>query len=892
MTLISARCLQFCRWNLLWLAFGGSWGHTADLLRWDLTGTTGTNSGPLPAAPSAGVMGSSLTGGGTTGNSGSPANTWNRAFTVTEDYTQAQDAGNFFSFATSAAEGFTVSISGIAGMNLTRTSIGPTTAGLFFSTDDGATYTQTGSDFAPLTNNLTSAATAFSSTLAVAPLVIAGGQTVHWRLVVYGGSGNRLGIGNAGTTDIALTGTSVADVAVRNLLWTGVGSQNWNTVETNLNWADTGMANAPASFHTDDNVAVNTAGDITIDGGGVIAGSVVLGNPSGVLNLLGGSLSGLTLTKSGEGTASLRGVNFFPGGTSLSGGTLQWESDSALGSAPVAINNAVIQTTSDVFMISNAIDTGEQGATFHTEADVTLSGTVQSPGAANNTAHRLLKTGPGTLLFTNSSAAAFGSQMTINASGGAMELDVGTGGVIFTGGAQRNLAGTNNWDGPVVLQGGIFMLHGATVEGNGLITISGNASIRSRLNFGNAVLSNSIEVLEGTVLGLDSANGNNFLTAASVITGGGAVNKTGNGTVRMEGANDYAGMTTIEAGILRVGTGSLGRLGQGDVQINAGTLALNRSDAFTVPNAISGVGNVSVAAGNSITTLTGTNSYVGSTTVTSGILRIDGDSSAATGLITVAAGAALGGKGSSGATVVLQSGAGLAARISNWSGTAAGTDFDTLRIAALDAADFPIMVVLDRTDLVSFTETTKSFPILLAAGGITGFSPGNVTVLAPGFSGQGAWSLTQSANSLVLAYAPAAGVTYQAWAAGPSWNLSEADALPDADPDKDGIPNAVEFVIGGNPGQAPDNSKLPLATVLDTHLVVVFRRSAVSAYLNPAVQYGSNLTGWAVAEHGLAGVTIAVDPEIEPGMDELTVSIPRSLAAGPGFFARLRVVVP
>jgi len=55
--------------------------------------------------------------------------------------------------------------------------------------------------------------------------------------------------------------------------------------------------------------------------------------------------------------------------------------------------------------------------------------------------------------------------------------------------------------------------------------------------------------------------------------------------------------------------------------VDNATLRINRSDAVTVANAISGTGAL-VQAGGGTTTLTGTNSYTGVTTISAGTLQV------------------------------------------------------------------------------------------------------------------------------------------------------------------------------------------------------------------------------------------------------------------------------
>ncbi|MEK7950733.1 hypothetical protein [Luteolibacter soli] len=115
------------------------------------------------------------------------------------------------------------------------------------------------------------------------------------------------------------------------------------------------------------------------------------------------------------------------------------------------------------------------------------------------------------------------------------------------------------------------------------------------------------------------------------------------------------------------------------------------------------------------------------------------------------------------------------------------------------------------------------------------------------------------------------------------------------DSDGDGIPNGIEFVIGGDPsGPGSDSSSLlPTITVDEDYVTFSFRRSDDSAPYNPFVEYGSDLTGWTQAEGGVDGVTVAEDGNFFGGsVDRVRVQIPRTLAVGSRLFARLRVDIP
>lgn len=580
----------------------------ADLLKWDVTGSTGTTGSGVAAAPAAGVSGGAMTAttGTGTGNSTSPANTWNRTITtIAADSASAMTAGNYFQFTTTAATGYTVNISGMSGIQMSRTSTGPTSAGLFVSTDGGTVFTQTGTDFTVGTT-LATAAAEFGATMGVTPIVMTAGSTLHWRVVVWGGSGGRVGIGKAATDDFILTGTSVPDVAARNLLWTGAGGSDWNTDPGNLNWADTGAGNAPTAFVTSDNATIDTAAAITVDGAGVTAGTIAVTNAGGTVSITGGAVNALSLAKSGAGTLSVSGTNALSGGTTLTGGTLAMESNGALGGIAVTVNGAVLKTAASVDTVANPLTIGSAGSTIETDGDVTFSGNVtgSSPGYA------FTKTGPGQLTLS----AGLGAQITAP-----VDFDITAGSAVFSGTGttrQKNLIGTTTLNGNLTLAGSILMLHGSTIGGTGSILVTNaTSSVTSRLNAGQVDV--NVPLTLSTNVNVESPNGGNDLYLNGSISGGFGVVKKGNGEVYLVAENSHT-TTAVEAGTLYIETG--GTLGSGDVSVTAGaTLRFNQSDAITVSNTITGEGTVRMSGAGTVT-LSGTNTYVGVTNASDGTI--------------------------------------------------------------------------------------------------------------------------------------------------------------------------------------------------------------------------------------------------------------------------------
>jgi autotransporter-associated beta strand protein len=858
----------------------------ADLLKWDITGSR-DNPGSGPAAPaSLGVSGSEMNGGGSQGNTTSPSSTWNRTFAFYATLFEAMAAGNYFSFTTSADAGYTVSVSGITGLNLKRTSTGATSAGLFYSTDN-VNFTQTGSDHTVTTAG-SSAGSAFDDDMAITPIVMNGGETIYWRVVVAGAvdpatsTGGRTGIGKAEIDDIVFTGTSVPDVAVHNLLWTGSGGSDWNTTPANTNWADIDDSNNPAPFVTNDNVTIDSAATIAVDVGGVSPGNILVNASTGAISLSGGAITGLFLTKSGASTLSIDGSNSFPAGVSLEGGILTVENSDAVGTGIITLNGGTLNTPNAVTLVANAVSVGTSGGVIDTDEDVTFSDSFSASGADIEESNHLTKTGAGVLTLSKTGSTAFGAQSNVGALGTSIDFDITSGGVIFSGSGSRYLGNICTWDAPVTLEGGKLMLHGSTVDGTGAIAVTANSTIESRFNRGACSVDNAITLDGVSELSLNAPTGDSELTINGVIDGSGNLIKIGNGVAILGGENSYTGTTVVESGTLRVGVGTGGSLGAGDVILNLGTsigrLEFRQDDELVVPNNISGVGNVRmIGATAAVTRLTGILEHSGTTTVDEGTLLIDGDGSLLTGDLTVTEGGFLGGNGELGARVLLENNGGLSVSISDWTG-AAGVGYTDLLVDSIEAASLPLAINIDATGLVNFTESSTSFTFINTAGGIFDFVPGTVTITAPGFAGLGTWSVAQVDDSLVLTYTLGSATDYDDWAGASGFNLVGG---PNDDDDNDGISNEDEYAFGLDPTSGGSVSP----SAMETKGTFTYTRRNSTAYSTGlSYSYGYSTT--------LDGTWTPFTPESEVSDDgdpveKITITVPASLLSNERLFIQV-----
>jgi autotransporter-associated beta strand protein len=327
----------------------------------------------------------------------------------------------------------------------------------------------------------------------------------------------------------------------------------------------------------------------------------------------------------------------------------------------------------------------------------------------------------------------------------------------------------------------------------------------------------------------------------------------------------------------------------GPVDLGGSTKTITLASGAAFNGAISNGGLSVEALGKATLTLAGQSDYLGTTRINGGTLRIDGDNSAATGTVNIAADATLGGNGTSGGAVVIAAGGGLDTRITDWTG-AAGIGYDDLSVASLNAGSGELKVRVTTTGLTNFTETNRSFTILNSAGGISGFNPAWVGISAPDFQGIGTWALVQEGNSLALQYSAGIADPYLLWAD----SFDGVDNSKGADPDHDGIKNLMEFVLDGDPVISETNI-LPTTAANATDFSISYVRREGSKDVNQVIQYSSDLIGWTdvviptgagISNVGVSTVTVG---EPAGGTQTVTVKIPCSDSTEVKWFARLVV---
>lgn len=531
----------------------------------------------------------------------------------------------------------------------------------------------------------------------------------------------------------------------------------------------------------------------------------------------------------------------------LSGSNLVFRSGSD-GAAPILANTTTGSTIGAAITLLDATTvTGNSGQTL------TLNGAIGGTGllvkSGNNTliltstnSHALTRVAQGTLQLAGAGTLGTGSAVTNN--GTIVFARTGTyviaNAIHGTGGLSKGtdnngavvLAGTNTFTGGVTINNGGITLRHAQGLGTGTKTISMN----------NGSAGNSHLRLDGSGGDIDLDTNIAFFTS----NGSGSIyNDAGSNTLRGNFTLSSGGGGTVFVSL----TGRLTVAGALTPNTSGRTLNLRGGADGEISGPIRDDGSTNALAvlrdsGTGTWTLSGTNIYVGATTISSGRLLVDGFIS--TGAVSVGAAGTLGGRGVIGGAVTasgtirpgddapglltvsnnvtLQSGARYAVRLAGYT---AGAEFDRLVVGGNAVLNGALLVTV--TNGFDGVITNGARFSILTAGGVSG-SFTNATNGAEIATSLGALVVSNSSKGVTLTYRASrpALADWQLQYFGCT-NCPQAAATNDAD--GDGMSNAQEWLAGTSPTNAASLFRVVSLGLTNNNLVVTWSTTSNRIYV-------------------------------------------------------------
>lgn len=465
--------------------------------------------------------------------------------------------------------------------------------------------------------------------------------------VIAGGAGSIADFSNVNITTTVTVQVNAADAVVGTILIGDTDTSNALQISAfsgySLIFDNNG---AGAQF-----VNVPTASNTAVSGPILLADSLTVDNQKeasarflefrGTISSQTAGLKTLTFTGTSEGRTTLR----------ASDGVI------ADGAGQVAVVQASATSPLELYGVS----TYTGGTTIQNGGLVKITADSGLGGAAG-----ALTLNNGTLDYRPAAAASLARDVVLGDGGGTIVIGTstvnmtgeisGSGGFTKSGSTTLTMSGENTYTGgTTVNQGNILISSDANL---------GHASGGVTLNGGNIQFAANLETTRDLVT--TSTNSGGFSTNAAAnnviwsgdISGPGRINKSGSGTIHLQGNNTYEGGTFVTNGTLRIDhDGNLGAP-TGGLSISNATLNVYDSTTSNRDVVLTGSATFAISFSSNTTTwngdlsgtggltkrfsgdlvLNGTGSYTGGTTVEGGMLAINGDFTAATGAYAITGG--------------------------------------------------------------------------------------------------------------------------------------------------------------------------------------------------------------------------------------------------------------
>ncbi len=338
-----------------------------------------------------------------------------------------------------------------------------------------------------------------------------------------------------------------ASLSAQQLTWTGGASGTGTSLATATNWAENSAPTATSDLYIANNPASANTIPTLLMGANHTVRSFIFDNAAARYGSIGLRIVSTTATNS----TAARVLTFGTAGTII---TASNNTNASFRSASLSGNSTATPlpslTVNLNFSGTGTIDVRDTSIVLFSE------GSANAPGAVITGTGGLAKTGAGTLRmnenhtysggFELSEGSLLMSASTQRSGTTVVSGPFGTGTITLSGGA---ISGTTSISertihNPIILNGTVTLFNASA---------GGTLSISSLAEKTTTLAQNSTLNVVGSVVWNQTISGDKSLT------------KTGDGTLRLNGANLYTGLTSVQAGTLNL-TGSIA----GALEIDSG----------------------------------------------------------------------------------------------------------------------------------------------------------------------------------------------------------------------------------------------------------------------------------------------------------------------------------
>jgi autotransporter-associated beta strand protein len=350
----------------------------------------------------------------------------------------------------------------------------------------------------------------------------------------------------------------------------------------------------------------NVGGIIKIGDGTLILSSAATNNYSGGTLVSAGTLQGSATSLQGNITNNSV-VRFNGVGAGIFTGVISGNGSVAKAGAAITLSNVNTYTGGTTIEVESLI-AGTNGALGTGRLTFSNAGTARlNLNGFTNTVTGLTVSGAGAKVIQNEGASGSAGRLIVDLASGTDSSDAttiirdastGSGG-FGTVALTKNGAGT--LDLSVINSGGVYsggltvnagaLAFGAATNavGSGAITLGGGALRYTATGSTNRTLANTFSLTPATSSSINVADSTVALTISNVISGSGALTKTGAGTLALagNGINTYNGLTTVSEGTLQLNKTAGTTAIAGDLSVASGaTLLISASDQVAGTSAV------------------------------------------------------------------------------------------------------------------------------------------------------------------------------------------------------------------------------------------------------------------------------------------------------------------